>query len=68
MVHMDIKPANLFIGLDGFCKIGDFGLVLELSKVSIFYYCQLCSMSTFCGNHVSCSIPSTSTELGGGGE
>ena len=36
MVHMDIKPANLFIGLDGLCKIGDFGLVLELSKVSIF--------------------------------
>lgn len=67
MVHMDIKPANLFIGLDGLCKIGDFGLVLELSKVSIFYYCQLCSMSTFCGNHVSCSIPSTSTEFGGRG-
>lgn len=34
MVHMDIKPANIFIGLDGLCKIGDFGLVLELSKVS----------------------------------
>lgn len=33
MVHMDIKPANVFIGLDGLCKIGDFGLVLELSKV-----------------------------------
>ena len=33
MVHMDIKPANIFIGLDGLCKIGDFGLVLELSKV-----------------------------------
>lgn len=32
---MDIKPANIFIGLDGLCKIGDFGLVLELSKVGI---------------------------------
>ena len=37
MVHMDIKPANLFIGRDGLCKIGDFGLVLELSKVSTIY-------------------------------
>ncbi|EDO29631.1 predicted protein [Nematostella vectensis] len=33
MVHMDIKPANVFFGHDGLCKIGDFGLVLELSKV-----------------------------------
>ena len=38
MVHMDIKPANIFIGLDGLCKIGDFGLVLELSKVSNFLH------------------------------
>lgn len=65
MVHMDIKPANLFIGLDGLCKIGDFGLVLELSKVSIFYYCHLYSLSTFC-NHFCCAAASTSTELGGG--
>lgn len=35
LIHMDIKPANIFIGLDGLCKIGDFGLVLELSKVSV---------------------------------
>lgn len=34
MVHMDIKPANVLIGLDGLYKIADFGLVLDISKVS----------------------------------
>ena len=34
LVHLDIKPANIFIGLDGLCKIGDFGLVLDLQRVS----------------------------------
>ena len=33
MVHMDIKPANVLIGLDGLYKIADFGLVLDISKV-----------------------------------
>eukprot|EP00794_Sanderia_malayensis_P017079 gene17079-18800_t len=30
--HMDIKPANLFLGRDGYYKIGDFGLALEVGK------------------------------------
>ena len=30
LVHMDIKPENIFMAFDGSCKLGDFGLVLDL--------------------------------------
>ncbi|KAL5006975.1 hypothetical protein ScPMuIL_015781 [Solemya velum] len=32
LVHMDIKPENIFISYEGVCKLGDFGLVVDLSK------------------------------------
>ncbi|CAD7678815.1 unnamed protein product [Nyctereutes procyonoides] len=30
LVHLDVKPANIFLGPWGRCKLGDFGLLVEL--------------------------------------
>lgn len=32
LVHMDIKSENIFLSFNDVCKLGDFGLVLDLSK------------------------------------
>ena len=32
LVHMDVKPENIFLGMDGICKLGDFGLMIDLAK------------------------------------
>uniref|UniRef100_H3AX30 Membrane-associated tyrosine- and threonine-specific cdc2-inhibitory kinase n=1 Tax=Latimeria chalumnae TaxID=7897 RepID=H3AX30_LATCH len=32
LVHMDVKPANIFISQQDTCKLGDFGLMLELDR------------------------------------
>lgn len=32
LLHLDIKPENIFISQDGICKLGDFGLVFDLRQ------------------------------------
>uniref|UniRef100_A0A670ZF69 non-specific serine/threonine protein kinase n=1 Tax=Pseudonaja textilis TaxID=8673 RepID=A0A670ZF69_PSETE len=32
LLHMDIKPANIFVSSTNVCKLGDFGLMLELDS------------------------------------
>ena len=32
LVHMDVKPENIFLWMDGICKLGDFGLMIDLAK------------------------------------
>ena len=32
-LHLDLKPANIFFSMYDVCKVGDFGLTVELNKV-----------------------------------
>ncbi|XP_075527795.1 membrane-associated tyrosine- and threonine-specific cdc2-inhibitory kinase-like isoform X1 [Dermacentor variabilis] len=32
LAHLDVKPENIFISKDGYYKLGDFGLVLDLKR------------------------------------
>jgi len=37
LIHLDIKLENILVALDGRYKLGDFGLVIDVSKVYLFH-------------------------------
>ena len=37
LIHLDIKLENILVALDGRYKLGDFGLVVDVSKVYLFH-------------------------------
>lgn len=39
LVHLDLKPSNLLIDNNGFLKIADFGVSVQLPAVSLFFSC-----------------------------
>lgn len=38
---MDVKPENILLSMDGVCKLGDFGLVVNLKEVSPDQKCSV---------------------------